>query len=143
MARLRIAREVIERARNRGNLTPAERAAVEKVLADSNGKGPVSADIAAYPDAFLKALLDEEQLTPNQRAVVVLRLHGMFGGKGDRDTIYDTPASSPSEFAGLFASLGNRSPNCELFFNGRWYPVTMNAQVYRNDEGIGRKSAFL
>src|SRR4051794_33497271 len=73
MAKLRIAREVLERTRKRSNLTPDEKAAIDQLLGPSNGKGPVSLDVGACPLAFLKALLDESRLTPNQRAVVAMQ----------------------------------------------------------------------
>jgi hypothetical protein len=130
MAKLRIARDVLERAKGRSNLTNDEKAALEQVLGpgDGDGKGSVTADVAAFPPAFLKALLDDARLSPNQRAVVAVQVHGMSGGKGDRDAVYDTPVANPVEFGSVFAALGFKSPNCELFLNGRWYPVTMNVQ---------------
>src|SRR5205823_14574711 len=58
----------------RSVLNPDEKAAVDRLLGEGNGngngKGAVSLDVAACPLAFLKALLDEARLTPNQRAVV-------------------------------------------------------------------------
>jgi hypothetical protein len=144
MTKLRVARTVLERTRSRANLTDQDREAVDQLLAQGEGKGPVSAEVSEYPTAFLEALLDDDDLTPNQRAVVVLRLHGMAEGKVDRDAIWDTPVRNPGEFAGLFSSLGTRGPNCEWFFNGRWYPITLNIQVWKSqDDQRRQKIAYL
>jgi hypothetical protein len=144
MAKLRIARNVLERTRGRGNLTDQEKATIDRLLAQAEGKGPVAAEVAEFPTAFLEALLDDEGLTPNQRAVVVLRLHGMAEGKVDHDAVWNTAVRSPAEFAGLFTSLGTRAPNCEWFFNGRWYPITLNIQVWKaHDEQRRCKIACL
>src|SRR5262249_42859785 len=86
---------------------------------------------------------DDEHLSPNQRAIIALRVHGMTDGKPDRDTIYDTAVSKPSDFAALFLSLGTNSPNCEMFVNGRWYPITLKAQVQRLYDAGRRSKAVL
>jgi hypothetical protein len=140
MAKLRIAREMLERAKRRGNLTDEERAAVEELLGQANGKGPVTANVSDYPVAFLKALLDEPRLSPNQRAVVSMQVHGMTPSRGDLDIIYNTPVANPVEFGSVFTTLGVRSPNCEYFLNGRWYPVVMNVQFPndKDDDYLGR-----
>ncbi len=133
MAKLRIGRDVLERTRNRSNLSADEGAAVERLLGQSNGKGPIILNVGECPLAFLKALLDESRLTPNQRAVVAMQVHGMAGNKADRDLVYNTPVANSIEFGSVFATLGGKSPNCEIFLNGRWYPVVMNVQ-FLNDQ---------
>jgi len=134
MAKLRIAREVLNRTKERSNLTTDERSTVEKLLTQGNGKGPVAAEVADYPLAFLKALLDDSRLTPNQRAVVSMRVYGMQVGKIDPETIYNTAVSNPVEFGSTFVMLGNKSPNCEIYLNGRWYPVIMNVQFLQDED---------
>src|SRR5262249_53893176 len=120
MANLRIGRDVLERTKERSNLTPDEKAAVEQLL-PPGGKGAVSADVAEFPLAFLKALLDDTRLSANQRAVVSMHVHGMSGGKANHEEIYNTRVGNPVEFGSTFSALGARSPNCEMFLNGRWY----------------------
>jgi hypothetical protein len=132
MAKLRIARDVLERTRKRSNLTPDERAAIDGLLGGGNGKGAVTLDVASCPLAFLKALLDESRLTPNQRAVVAMQVHGMGGVRVDRDLVYDSLVGNSVEFGSVFATLGGKAPNVEIFLNGRWYPVTLHVQ-FLND----------
>jgi hypothetical protein len=139
MAKLRINRDVLDRARNRSILNPDEKDTVERLLVhangngNGNGKGAVSLDVSACPLPFLKALLDESRLTPNQRAVVAMQVHGMGGTCADRDAVYDTLVSNSVEFGSVFATLGGKAPNAEVFLNGRWYPVTLNVQ-FLNDQ---------
>jgi hypothetical protein len=135
MAKLRIGREVLERTKERSNLTAEERARVERLLggANGNGKGAITLDVAECPLAFLRALLDDVRLSPNQRAVVAMQVHGMGGTRADRDQIYDTAVSNAVEFGSAFATLGVKSPNCEVFLNGRWYPIILNVQ-FLNDQ---------
>jgi hypothetical protein len=128
MAKLQIKRELLERALDRSNLTDEERAAVARVLSQGNGKGPVFANVGELPLAFLKTLLDDARLSANQRAAVAMQVYGMAGTAIDRGDIYGTSVASPSEFGSTFVMLGTKAPNCELFLNGRWYPVTLCVQ---------------
>ena len=41
---------------------------------------------------------------------------------------YEACDRNPVEFGSVFMTLGCKAPNCELFLNGRWYPVTMHVQ---------------
>src|SRR5205823_8481877 len=83
MAQLKIQREWLEQAKQRGNLTDAEKSQVERLLGDGPPKSTVAANVHDLPAAFLKALLDDSRLTPNQRAVVSMQIHGMTGTKED------------------------------------------------------------
>ena len=143
MAKIRIRRDVLEQARRRGNLSDEERRAVDRLLGESpNGKGAVQANVAEYPLSFLRALLDDARLTPNQRAVVSMHLYGMSGTDGDRGAVYDTVVANPVEFGSTFMALGNKSPNCEMFLSGRWYPVLMHVQFLEDDCHLS-KGVFL
>jgi len=137
MAKLRIGREILKSALDRAILTEAERATLERLLAGAAAKGPVAAEIAQIPSPALRALLDDSRLSPNQRAVIVMHVHGMSGANGsDRDHVYQTVVANPVEFGSTFAMLGTKTPNAELFLNGRWYPVTLNVQ-FLNDNREG------
>jgi hypothetical protein len=136
MAKLQIKRDVLEGTKERSNLTTEDKAAVERLLGPGGGKGAVTANLAEYPAAFLRALLDDSRLTPNQRAVVAMHVYGMSGNSIDRDQVYGTPVANPIEFGSTFVLLGGRSPNCELFLNGRWYPVTMAIQFIQERDHI-------
>src|SRR5262245_6582461 len=138
MAKLQIKREVLERTRERSVLTRNERAAVEQLLGQGAAKGAVTANVSDFPLPFLRALLDDSRLTPNQRAVVAMHIYGMTGTGVDRDRVYDTPVANPVEFGSTFVTLGGQAPNCELFLNGRWYPVTMNVQFLQDQDHLSK-----
>lgn len=129
MAKLRIGREILKNALDRAVISESEKATVEKIIGSASAKGPVNAEVAHLPQPCLKALLDDSRLTPNQRAVIVMHVHGMTGGAGpQRDYVYNTVVSNAVEFGSAFAMLGTKTPNAELFLNGRWYPITLNVQ---------------
>jgi hypothetical protein len=137
MAKLRIGREILKNALDRAILTDSEKATVDRLLGSAAAKGPVNAEVAQLPQSCLKALLDDSRLTPNQRAVIVMHVHGMSGSGGpQRDYVYNTVVSNPVEFGSTFAMLGCKTPNAELFLNGRWYPITLNVQ-FLNDNREG------
>src|SRR5262245_1420599 len=136
MAKLRIGRDVLERARDRSVLTDDEKGRVDSILRQANGKGPITANVADLPMSFLRALLDDARLSANQRAVVSMQVHGMSGVQVDREQIYQTAVSSSVELGSTFVSLGVRSPNCELFLNGRWYPVILNVQFLQDQDHV-------
>jgi hypothetical protein len=138
MAKLQIKRELLERTRDRSNLTAEEKASVERVLGQGTGKGAVTASVAELPMPFLKALLDDSRLTPNQRAVVAMHVYGMTRATVDHDQIYQTSIANPVEFGSTFMMLGGKSPNCELFLNGRWYPVTMCIQFLQDQDHLSK-----
>src|SRR4051794_15505472 len=114
MAKLSLKREVLNQTRERSNLTAREKAAVEKLLGPEGGKGSVSLPVQDVPLAFLKALLDDARLTPNQRAVIARQVYGLSGPAPDYADIYDRVVSSPIEFGSTFVLLGSKAPNCEI-----------------------------
>ena len=137
MAKLRIGREILKNALDRAILSENEKSTVEKLIASAAVKGPVNTDVAQLPQSCLKALLDDSRLTPNQRAVIVMHVHGMSGSHGpQREYVYNTVVSNPVEFGSTFSMLGSKTPNAELFLNGRWYPITLNVQ-FLNDNREG------
>ncbi len=136
MAKVQISREVLDRTRDRSVLTDAEKATVDRLLGERGGKGAVTAVLSDYPLAFLKALLDDSRLTPNQRAAVSMQVFGMSSKDTDHEAVYSTLVSNPVEFGSTFVALGGRAPNCEYFLNGRWYPVTLGVQFLQDKEQI-------
>ncbi len=131
MARLQIKREVLENTRERSILSDEERTAVDRML-EAAGKGQCHVNVGELPISFLRALLDDHRLTVNQRAAVIMHVYGMSASEVDREKIYDTRVHSPVEFGSSFGLLGAQAPNCEMFLNGRWYPVTMHARFYQD-----------
>jgi hypothetical protein len=138
LAKLRIGRDVLDRTKERSVLTDEEKVAVERLLVPGSGKGAVSVPVGDLPLAFLRALLDDTRLSPNQRAVVSMQLHGMAGVRADLDGVYDASLASPVEFGSTFITLGSKSPNCEFFLNGRWYAVTLNVQFIQDREHLSK-----
>ena len=137
MAKLRIGREILKNALDRAILSDAERATIDRLMTNAAAKGPIAAEVTQIPQACLKALLDDSRLTPNQRAVIVIHVHGMSSGAGpQRDYVYNTTVANPVEFGSSFTMLGTKTPNAELFLNGRWYPITLNVQ-FLNDTREG------
>jgi hypothetical protein len=138
MAQLKIQRDWLEEAKQRSNLTDQEKAQVEKILGDGAAKGQVSADVGDFPSSFLHALLDDARLTPNQRAIVSMQIHGMSQSKVDRDKVYEAVVESPVQFGSMFSNLGGKAPNVEMFWNGRWYPVIMHVQFLKNEKHLSK-----
>ena len=56
MAQLKIQREWLEEAKQRGNLSDQDKAKVEKILGEGTAKGQISADVSDFPSTFLHAL---------------------------------------------------------------------------------------
>lgn len=131
MAKLQIKREVLESTRERSVLSAEERTAVDNVLR-CEGKAQCHVNVGELPVAFLRSLLDDHRLTANQRAAVIMHVYGMSASDVDRDKIYDTGVGNPVEFGSTYALLGAQAPNCEMFLNGRWYPVTLHINFYQD-----------
>lgn len=134
MANLRIKKELLDAAAKRSALSDDDRITVAGLCAKVNKRGQVSANVSAFPKPFLEALLDDTKLTPNQRAIVAMQVYGMSGAEG-RGRIYDAVVASPKEFGTAFVALGTKQPNCEIFLNGRWYPVTLSVQFLQRSNG--------
>lgn len=135
MARLRIKKELLDAAAKRATLSDEERITVAGLSANPNKRGTVSVDPAELPLPFLRTLLDDPKLTSNQRAVCAMQVYGMSAAPEDRTPVYEAVVASPKEFGTAFLALGTKQPNCELFLNGRWYPVTMGVTFLKKDDG--------
>lgn len=138
MAKLLIAREVLTRAKERSNLTRHQKAGLTRVFGKETTKAPVSIEVKDLPLPFLRALLDDARLTPSQRALVSLRVHGMTDNAVNCERVYEIIASNPVEFGSAFITLDNKSPNCETFLNGRWYPVILSVEFVKDEDNLTR-----
>src|SRR5690242_13241294 len=139
MARLHLKRELVDKARERAILTIEEKRELDVIVGGNGGKGNVDADVGRLPLALLRALLDDTRLTPNQRAAVAMRVYGMSDAQRvDSDEVYATLVADPIEFGSSFVLLGGRSPNCEMFLNGRWYPVVLNVEFVQDKGHLTR-----
>ena len=135
MLSLELKRDILQKARERSVLDSGERAIVDQKLKEiTPSTHTLDVCLDELPVSYWKALLDDSRLTPNQRAVIARFVFGMKGRTPQADEIYESEVSNPVEFGSTFATLGNKSPNCELFLNGRWYPVIVNCQ-FTEDEG--------
>ena len=130
MAKLQIKRDIFNKAFERSPLNDSEKEQLTQLGAST--KGAVSAAIRQYPTPFLQSLLDDSRLTANQRAVVALHVFGMTKSDVDRERVYGMSVNSAVEFGSTFVLLGGRTANCEIFLNGRWYPVTMGINFVQN-----------
>src|SRR5262245_63483971 len=136
MGKLQIKKEVLERTRERSVLTADEREMVEVLIAEAGRNGQCQANLADFPLAFLRALLDDARLTANQRAAVAMHVYGMSGQRADRDQVYDAMVGSPIEFGSTFVALGGKAPNAEIFLNGRWYPITLGINFVQDRDHV-------
>ena len=110
MPRLRIWKSNFERARDRCELTDDELAHVNGLI--GNNTGDLVFDADALPVALARALLDDGKITPNDRAVLALRVRGMSGADAlDVARLYDTTVASPVEFASILAASGHGQAN--------------------------------
>ena len=132
MPRLQIYKSLLESARDRAALSDEDlefvRALIEKVPS-----GMQRVELNDYPIAFLRALLELPKLSPNQRAVLALHIHGIHDSDVDRESIYAIRVANPVEFGSTLTMFGRKQPNAELKWNGRWYPVIL-LTTYIEDE---------
>jgi hypothetical protein len=130
--RLAIYKSFLESARDRSAMSDEElehvRALVEKVP-----PGMQRVELNDFPMPFLRSLLEDAKLKPNQRAVLALHIHGMRDADVGNDDIYRIRAANPIELGSAFGMFRTDQPNAELAWNGRWYPVTVRA-VFQEDE---------
>lgn len=125
MPTIEFKRDLLIKARDRGVFTPVERARIETLLKDA-GPSVHTTDIRLedFPEGYWRAMLDDSRFTANQRAMVARYVFGMEKRSFDAEM------------------LGTKSPNCELYLNGRWYPVIVNYQ-FTEDEGKIARDVYL
>ena len=136
MAQLQLKRDVFNKARDRSILKPEDVEAVK--LLEGDGKRGVSAPVQDFPLGLLRALLDDTRLTANQRAVIAMQIYGMNKSEVNAQSVYCTVVGSPVEFGSTFALLGGRAANCEIFLNGRWYPVSLGIEFLDDNHNHAR-----
>ncbi|HWB14219.1 MAG TPA: AAA family ATPase [Pirellulales bacterium] len=144
MATVELKRDILLKARDRSVLSPDERAAVDARLKEV---GPsihtVNVRLEEFPQGYWRAMLDDTRLTANQRAVVARHVFGMQSGLVNADDIYRSEVGDPVEFGSTFATLGNKSPNCECFLNGRWYPVVAHCEFLQDEHKVARDAMLV
>lgn len=132
MPRLAIYKSLLEQARDRASLSDEELERV-RALVDKVPGGMQRVELNDYPMPFLRALLEDSKLKPNQRAVLALHIHGIRDTDADRENLYEITVATPLEFGTAFSMFGRQRANAELMWNGRWYPVILQA-TFQEDE---------
>ncbi len=136
MAKLQITQAVYERALERVDLDREQWKRLDDLRrpdVEDPEEVTLALEIRQLPREVLLALLDEAELTVSQRTQIAMHAYGMSDVSAiDRESIYDRSVSSPVEFGSTLLLLGNKTPTAELFLNGRWYPVILNVNFYRN-----------
>lgn len=136
MARLAVYKSLLEAARDRAALTDEQLTEV-RALVDAVPSGMQRIELDDYPMVFLRALLEDSKLKPNQRAVLALHIHGIRDDV-DRSSVLGLTVSNPIEFGSTFAMLGRQQPNAELRWNGRWYPVILQAHFQEDENRLAK-----
>lgn len=134
MATVEIKRDWLKRARDRAVLEPAERQRISEFLDPQTKMHSFEIELSEWPIALWRALLDEANLLPKIRSAVALHVFGMRQTDLQLDTIYDTVVENPVEFGTTFQIAGTQAPNCEVQFNGRWYPVILTVGYVEDDQ---------
>ena len=138
MAKLQLKRELLDKAQTRRPLRRGEARAgrdrrSRRRQGGHHGRGQPP------PARAAPRLLDDSRLTPNQRTAVAVHIYGMSDAQRfDRELVYSATVSDPIEFGSMFVLLGGRSPNCEVFLNGRWYPITLGVEFLQDKEHLTR-----
>ena len=132
MPRLAIYKSFLESARDRSAMSDEELEHV-RALVDKVPPGMQRVELNDFPMPFLRSLLEDAKLKPNQRAVLALHIHGMRDADVGLDDVYRIRAANPIELGSAFGMFRADQPNAELAWNGRWYPVGVRA-TFREDE---------
>lgn len=138
MARVKISRNVLNAAVERSVLSVDEKERLTRMIGDGAKKGSASLDLTDVPTPFVWSLLDDSRLGANQRAAIALQLHGMPNAGVGKQAVYDQHCQDPTDFGSTFLMLGHRAPNCEVFYNNRWYPVIMHVDFVKGQDDLTR-----
>lgn len=133
MSSIKLRREAFQSTLDRVSLTKEESDLVRQLIGDGARTVSIEVRVEALPKSYLAGLLDEPSLNVNQRAMISMRVHGIHGSREDYERIYQTVVSTRLEFASTFSALGIRTPNCEFFLNGRWYPINLGANTHEDE----------
>lgn len=137
MPKLSIYKSHLESARDRCALSDDDLVVLRKLI-ERVPSGMQRIELDDFPAEFLRSLLEEPRLKPNQRAVLSLHIHGITGEAPDREAVYRMETANPIEFGSTFAMLGRLQPNAELSWNGRWYPVILQTEFQEDEHKLAR-----
>ena len=123
MAVIELSPITLRRARDLANLSTDERTWVDEVIAESSIDGLRVVDLAAAPNVFLRTLLRDRKISDRHRLAITLAVNGLTERPTSVQMIYDKPTIDPIDFGSVMEAVVDEGPNCELEWNGRWYPV--------------------
>lgn len=139
MATLELKKDILLKTRDRCSLSAEDRAMVERVVERiTPSTHTLDVRLEDFPVGYWQSMLDDSRLTGNQRAQIARHVFGMTARPRGAQEIYATEVTTPVDFGSTFGLLGVCSPNCELFLNGRWYPVIVNCQFLEDEGKIAR-----
>lgn len=137
MPKLGVYKSHLEGARDRAVLSDEELDRVRAII-DKLPAGMPRVELDDFPLPFLRALLEDPKLKPNQRAVLALQIHGMRESDVEQKDVLSIKVANPIEFGSTLAMLGRDRHNAELPWNGRWYPVVVQASFQEDDHRLAR-----
>jgi hypothetical protein len=137
MPRLAIYKSALESARDRAALSDEELENV-RALVDKVPSGMQRVELSDFPMPFLRSLLEDPKLKPNQRAVLALHIHGIRDTDVDHEAVYAMRTANPIELGSAFGMFGTDKPNAELTWNGRWYPVVVRAAFSEDEHRLAK-----
>jgi hypothetical protein len=135
--RLAIYKSFLESARDRSALSDEELEHV-RALVDKVPPGMQRIELTDFPMPFLRSLLEDPKLKPNQRAVLALHIHGLRDADVDHADIYAIRVGNPIELGSAFGMFGTEKPNAELIWNGRWYPIVLRASFQEDEHKLAK-----
>lgn len=97
----------------------------------------VTIELYKCPKDFLEHLLQEQDLTDSQRAVLMEAT-----GANSQEILIDTELDNPMDVHNMVVTLGCDDRNVDIKIGDRWYPGTLRSQV-QVDHFRGTKTANL
>jgi hypothetical protein len=130
-------KSTLEGARDRASLTDQELERVHSLISKLPSGMP-RVELADYPMALVRAILEDSKLRPAQRAALTLYIYGVSETDLNHDHVYAMKVSNPIDFGSALSVDHRPQPNAEMHWNGRWYPVILRP-VFTDDENkIGK-----
>lgn len=133
MTKLVITRDWLKRVPTRVTLETEEAEKLTNFLDQTKNEVTYHFVLSEWSHEVWRAILDEAKLPANTRAAIALHIYGMKVNDASQATLYETVVKDFVEFGTTFQMLGTKSPNCETFLNGRWYPIVMTVDFLESE----------
>ena len=101
-------------------------------------RASLEVEILDCPKPFLRAVLEESNLTPSIRSSISLFLFGMKADEVDLDQMYEIEVATAVEFGNAMQIAANSRYNIEYMLNGRWYPIRLGVNFHDDVEKVTR-----